>query len=135
MKAISLVLVAFAVSGCSVVGELLPGGQPPVVASLTVFNRTEAPLSLVAADGEQLDVPACGEANDPDFRIDVVRVGSEGFYVHSFGRGNGSGEELIWVQVAGDGSASGFTDWGRSFDPLPPCRGLPKGQRDVPLDY
>jgi hypothetical protein len=135
MRSAALVLCSFVLAGCGAIGELLDPGLPPVVASLTVYNRTEAPLTLVAADGEQLAVPACGDANDPDFRIDSVQVGSEGLYVHSFGRGDGSGEELAWVQVAGDGSASGFTDQGPSFDPLPACRGLPLVQRNVQLEH
>jgi hypothetical protein len=105
------------------------------VASLTVYNRTEAPITLVSADGQHFDVPACGEATDPDFRIDSVRIGSGAFYIMSFGRGDGAGQELTWVQVADDGSESGFTGRGQSFDPLPACRGLPQIQRSVPLDY
>ena len=135
MRALPLALLGLTLCGCSVVGELLPGGQAPVVASLTVHNRTEATITLVSADGEQFHVPACGDATDPDFRIDSVRIGSDGFYIQSFGRGDGAGQELTWVQVAGDGSESGFTDWGRSFDSLPSCRGLPQIQRTVPLDY
>jgi hypothetical protein len=65
----------------------------------------------------------------------LVRVGSDGRYIHSFGRGYGSGEDLTWVAVAGDGSASGFTDPGGFHDPLAPCLGLPQVQPGVPLDH
>ena len=75
-------------SGCGFVEELTGSDVPPVVAELEVLNRTVEDLQYEAADGEILEVPACGSATDSTFRIDMVRVRAAGGYVRAFGGGD-----------------------------------------------
>ncbi len=124
--------IGLLLAGCGVVGNLPAFGQPAVVADLQVYNRTEMEITLVAADGEVLVVPACGSARDPDFRVDQVRVGADNLYVHAFGAGGGeTGQQLTLVEVAE--SADSVLGPGPPPDPLPPCRGTPQVQQGVPL--
>ena len=115
--------------GCSLLREVGDGPPPPVVAQLEVFNRTEDPIYLVAADGERLDVPACGRAMDKSFRVDQVRVRAEGGYIRGFGSGDPSfaGLSLVLVEVA-RAELSGIPTLGPLTDPLPPCTGHPEVQ-------
>ena len=124
--------IAVLLAGCGVIGNLPGLGQPAVVADLEVYNRTEMEITLVAADGEVLVVPACSSARDPDFRVDQVRVGAENLYVHAFGAGGGEpGQQLTLVEVAE--SADSVIEQGPPPDPLPPCLGRPQVQQGVPL--
>jgi hypothetical protein len=111
------------VSGCA------GGGVPPVVAELEVFNRTVEDLLYVAADGEVLEVPACGSASDPTFRVDVVRVRAAGGYVRTFGGDftNNGPRRLVLVEVA-RAADSGLPEPVPPPDPLPPCEGHPEAQ-------
>jgi hypothetical protein len=123
--------LAVLLSGCSLVGRFQ--GPTPVVADLSVYNRTEEPITLVAGDGEILTVPACGHARDREFRVERVLVGANGLYVHSFGTGgNESGDPLTLVEVASAADAQISTGL-VSPDGLPPCRGEPQVQEGVPL--
>jgi hypothetical protein len=110
------------VSGC--------GGVPPVVAELEVFNRTVEDLLYVAADGEVLEVPACGSASDPTFRVDLVTVRAVGGYVRAFGGdfSNIGPRPLVLVEVA-RAADSGLPEPAPPPDPLPPCEGHPEAQR------
>jgi hypothetical protein len=111
------------VSGCA------GGGAPPVVAELEVFNRTVEDLLYVAADGEVLEVPACGSASDPTFRVDAVRVRAAGGYVRAFGGDftNNGPRRLVLVEVA-RAADSGIPEPVPPPDPLPPCEGHPEAQ-------
>jgi hypothetical protein len=97
------------------------------VAQLEVFNRTEDPIYLIAADGERLDVPACGRAIDESFRVDHVLVRAEGGYIRGFGSSDPSlaGRSLVLVEVA-RAELSGIPAPAPLTDPLPPCTGHPE---------
>ena len=116
-------------AGCSLVGDVPGKPIPPVVAELEVFNRTEADIFLVAADGERLDVPACGRALDETFRVEAVRVRSQVGYIRGFGAGDPAfaGRRLTLVEVA-SAADSGIPSVGAPPEPLPPCVGLPEAQ-------
>jgi hypothetical protein len=90
-------------------------------------------VTLLAADGGRLAVPACGRARRADFRVDAVRVGADDLYVRGFGVGSElAGQELVLVELA-DASQSGVPQPGLPPDPLPPCDGIPRVQPGVPL--
>jgi hypothetical protein len=72
-------------TGCGLISELVGGAPPAVTADLSVYNRTEDDIFLVAADGERLPVPACGDARDDSFRIDQVEIRTEDGYIRTFG--------------------------------------------------
>jgi len=116
-------------AGCSLVGDLPNETNPPVVVELEVFNRTEGDIFLVAADGERLDVPACGRALDETFRIDAVRMHSQLGYIRGFGVGDEAfaGRPLFLVELA-SAAESGIPTVGAPPEPLPPCVGLPEAQ-------
>jgi hypothetical protein len=118
--------LAVGASGCGLVGG---GGLPPVVADLEVFNRTVEDLLYVAADGESLEVPACGSASDPTFRVDTVSVRAAGGYVRAFGGdfSHVGDRRLVVVEVA-RAADSGFPEPVPPPDPLPPCEGHPEAQ-------
>jgi hypothetical protein len=123
----SAAVVLVVLCGCGVLEQYI--GPRTVVAELEVFNRTEADIFYVAGDGERLDVPACGSASDPTFRIDEVRVRTEDGYIRSFGSAGSelAGQHVFVVEVA-RARDSGVPDLGRAPVQLPPCRGLPEVQ-------
>lgn len=127
-----LVIVAGTLAGCGVVDGLPRLGETRVIARLEVFNRTLEPIFLVAADGERLNVPACGRARDDTFRIDQVRVRTTDGYIRGFGVGDTtlSGRHVVVVEVA-QADLSGIPTLGPPPDPLPPCRGHPQVQVGV----
>jgi hypothetical protein len=125
-----LVLVAPAVivmAGCGVLDQL--AAPPAVVAEFVVFNRTEADIVYVSADGERLDVPACGRASDPTFRIDDVRVRTDAGYIRGFGSAvpELAGQQVFVVELS-RAMDSGVPELGDPPDPLPPCAGRPEVQ-------
>lgn len=97
MRLLGAALCATLHAGCGAIEAIL---EPPVIAALTVFNRTEMEITLVSGHDERLVVPACGQARDGDFRIDELRVGANELYVRAFRVG------LTW---AADGP--GRTRW------------------------
>lgn len=118
-------------TGC---GYVLWDDTPPVTAALDVYNRTETAIMLLAADGEPLPVPACGHARDADFRIDEVKVGSNGLYARAFGMGaDYGGKDLTLVEYASV-TRSDMPVPGPPPDPLPPCSGTLEVQPGVPLN-
>lgn len=121
--------IAVILSGCGFVEMLTGGGVPPVVAELEVFNRTVEDLEYEAADGEILEVPACGTAVDSTFRIDTVRVRAAGGYVRGFGGGDPAlaGKHVVVVEVS-SAADSGIPEPAPAPDPLPPCEGRPEAQ-------
>ncbi len=128
MRVLGVLICSVLLTGCGALDALL---DPPVIADLTVFNRTEMEILLLSAEGERLKVPACGQARDEDFRIDVVRVGADDLYVRSFGVGSDlAGQKVHLVELA-DGSASGIPALGSPPDPLPACDGVPQMQPGV----
>ena len=126
------VVLATGLAGCALIGDLPGGGLPPVTANLSVYNRTEDDIFLVAADGERLSVPACGDARDPSFRIDQVEVRTEAGYIRAFGMGDGSmeGHQLFLVEIARSEDA-GIPVEGAVAPQLPPCEGHPQVQPGV----
>ncbi len=104
-------------------------GPPAVTADLSVYNRTEDDIFLLAADGERLSVPACGDARDPSFRIDQVEVRTEAGYIRAFGMGDGDmeGHQLFLVEIARSDEA-GIPEEGHIVPELPPCAGHPQVQ-------
>ena len=125
-------LVEVAIAGTLLVSGCAGGGAPPVVAELEVFNRTVEDLLYVAADGEVLEVPACGRASDPTFRVDAVRVRAAGGYVRGFGGdfANIGPQRLVLVEVA-HAADSGTPEPVPPPDPLPPCEGHPEAQPGI----
>jgi hypothetical protein len=125
MTAAALLVVA---SGCAHIDDFV-NRPAPVVAHLEVFNRTEADLFYVAADGERLDVPACGSASAATFRIESVTVRTEEGYIRGFGAGgpehDGRHVTLLEVARAVDSTIPSLEP---PPDPLPPCAGLPEVQ-------
>jgi hypothetical protein len=85
--------------------------------------------SVSAADGEVLEVPACGGASDPTFRVDMVIVRAAGGYVRGFGGDvtNVGRQRLVLVEVA-RAADSGLPEPAPPPDPLPPCEGHPEAQ-------
>ena len=126
----ALIIVVGGLTGCGFADFL---GDPPVVAGIDVYNRTEMDIVLVAADGERLRVDACGHARDSDFRIDEVRVGASGQYIRAFGVGSDLGATNVTLVERADASESGIPFLGPPPDPLPPCEGDPQVQPGVPL--
>lgn len=124
----ALVPAALALSGCGALGDFV-SRRTPVVASIDVFNRTEADIFYVAADGERLDVPACGRAEDSTFRIDDVRVRAADGYIRAFavGAADFAGAETYLIEVA-NAADSGIPSRGEPPAALPPCEGLPQVQ-------
>jgi len=116
-------------SGCGLMSELLGGPPPAVTADLSVYNRTVDDIFLVAADGERLSVPACGDARDDSFRIDQVEVRTEDGYIRAFGMGDGSmeGHQLYLVEIA-KSEDSGIPAEGTVPQVLPLCEGHPAVQ-------
>ena len=130
--AIALAMMLLAVTGCSMILDL-PGIPPAAVtAQLEVYNRTTLDIVLVAADGEEVQVPACGHEFDPSFSVDLVRVGAAGWYVRGFGMGSDAqGKHVTLVEVA-RGEESGVP----LEEPpatLPDCAGSPAFQEGVPM--
>lgn len=115
------VVLATGLAGCALIGDLPGRGLPPVTADLSVYNRTEEDIFLVAADGERLSVPACGDARDPSFRIDQVEVRTEAGYIRAFGMGDSFLEGLSTF-------ADGIPEERQVAPELPPCEGHPAVQ-------
>jgi hypothetical protein len=118
-------------SGCAVMDDVI-GRPPEVIAAVDAFNRTEADIFYIAADGERLDVPACGNASDQTFRIDDVRVRTEDGYIRGFGVSapEFSGQHVFVVEVS-HAADSGIPTLGPPPQPLPPCEGLPEVQPGI----
>lgn len=129
---ILLVAAAGTLAGCAFVDGLPRLGETRVVARLEVFNRTIEPIFLVAADGERMDVPACGRALDDTFRIDQVRIRTKDGYIRGFGAGDVtlSGRHVVVIEVA-QADLSGDPTLEPPPDPLPPCLGHPQVQVGV----
>ncbi|HEV8251810.1 MAG TPA: hypothetical protein VGQ66_00355 [Candidatus Limnocylindria bacterium] len=127
--AAGVVVLATGLAGCALIGDLPGRGLPPVTADLSVYNRTEEDIFLVAADGERLSVPACGDARDPSFRIDQVEVRTEAGYIRAFGMGDSflEGRQLFLVEVAST-FADGIPEERQVAPELPPCEGHPAVQ-------
>ena len=130
-RAVGVVALTIGLGGCGLIGDL-SGRPPPVTADLSVYNRTVDDIFLVAADGERLSVPACGDARDPSFRIDLVEVRTEAGYIRAFGMGDGSmeGHQLFLVEIARSEDA-GIPVEGAVAPQLPPCEGHPQVQPGV----
>lgn len=128
---LALILVMVLTGGCQVLSEFGPG-QPAVTAQLEIFNRTEADLIYVAADGERLEVPACRSAIDESFRVDMVQVRTSDGYIRAFGIGASdfAGRQLTLVEVA-SARDSGIPEAAPAPNRLPPCQGLPEVQVGV----
>lgn len=118
-------------AGCGLLDTLPRISQPRIVASLEVFNRFEEAIFLVSADGERLDVPPCGRATNPDFRVDRVEVRTAAGYIYAFGYGGpeGDGQHLVLVEHLGE--VGGVPTIGPAPASLPPCRGHPPVQVGV----
>jgi len=130
--AIAGAVLAVGLAGCGLIGDL-PGVRPPAItADLSVFNRTEDDIFLVAADGERLAVQACGRARDASFRIDLVEVRTEAGYIRAFGMGDSSmeGRQLHLVELA-QSDESGIPAEGAVAPVLPRCEGHPAVQPGV----
>ena len=127
-RAVGVVALTIGLGGCGLIGDL-SGRPPPVTADLSVYNRTVDDIFLVAADGERLSVPACGDARDPSFRIDLVEVRTEAGYIRAFGMGDSflEGRQLSLVEVAST-FADGIPEEGQVAPELPPCEGHPAVQ-------
>lgn len=127
-RSLPMLAFAFAVAGCELVGDLVHR-PPSLVVSLEIHNRTQADLFYVAADGERLDVPACGTASDPDFDVGQVEVRTEEGYIRAFGAAapEFGGQHLVLVEVS-SAMDSGIPEPVPAPDPLPPCEGLPEVQ-------
>jgi hypothetical protein len=124
----AFLLLATALGGCGLIGELTGQSQPQVIADVEVFNRTLEPFFLVAADGERLDVPACGDARDVDFRVERVEVRTDLGHIHTFGwASRGPGRDRL-VLVETERSDEAFPLLGVPPEPLPPCVGHPVDQ-------
>jgi hypothetical protein len=132
-----IVLVASAVlavglAGCGLIGDL-PGVRPPAITvDLSVYNRTEDDIFLVAADGERLAVQACGRARDASFRIDEVKVRTDAGYIRAFGVGDTilEGRQLHLIEIA-QSEESGIPAEGAVPPALPRCEGHPAVQPGV----
>lgn len=123
--------LALALGGCAFIGDFPGRRPPPVTADLLVYNRTEDDIFLVAADGERLSVPACGDARDASFRIDQVRVRTDIGYIRGFGMDlSVKGHQLILVEIARSEDA-GIPVEGPIASQLPPCQGHPQVQPGV----
>ena len=128
--AVPIIVVTLA-AGCGAIDDFV-NRPAPVVASLEVLNRTEVDIFYVAADGERLDVPACGRASDPTFRIDDVRVRTADGYIRGFGVSapEFAGRDVFLVEIA-RGADSGLPSLAAPPDPLPPCEGTPDVQAGI----
>lgn len=124
--------LAVGLTGCGLMGELLGGRWPAVTADLSVFNRTEDDIFLVAADGERFAVQACGHARDASFRIDLVEVRTDAGYIRAFGVGDSSmdGLQLHIIEIA-QSDESGMPEEGAVAPLLPRCEGHPAVQPGV----
>ena len=129
MSRLLIAALALVVAGCGLIEELGGGDIPPVVADVEVFNRTVEDLLYVAADGEVLEVPACGSASDQTFRVDAVTVRAARGFVRAFGGdfSHAGGRRLVVVEVA-RAADSGIPEPVPAPDPLPPCDGHPEAQ-------
>jgi hypothetical protein len=75
-------------SFCSVLSGC---GPAPIYVQVEVWNRTLDPIYVLDQDGRRLDVPACGQASAPIFRVNEYAVWSEaGRYFRSSVGGQGS---------------------------------------------
>ena len=120
-------VAAMTLSGCGFL-EGLTGRQGLVVADLEVFNRTVEDLQYEGADGEILEVPACGSASDSTFRIDAVNVRAAGGYVRGFGGGSDFAGRSVFVVEVASAADSGIPEFAPAPDRLPPCEGHPQAQ-------
>jgi len=101
-------------------------GPAAIYAETEVWNRTLDPIYLVDQDGRRLDVPACGYAVAPLFRVNEYAVWSDaGRYFRNTvgGPGNPAAERLIVLSPRIEPSvhvpSSGL------IPQLPPCEGHP----------
>ncbi len=118
-------------SGCALIDQL-SDDTSPIVADIEVFNRTTSDIFYIAADGKRLDVPACGSASDPTFRIDAVRVRTEEGYIRGFGYGRPElAERRLFVVEVARARDSGIPQPGPPPEPLPPCDEPPEVQAGV----
>jgi hypothetical protein len=130
-RLLSALVAVLMLSGCRLLGDLPRIGEPRVTAHLEVFNRTRQDIFYVDTDGRRLDVPACGQAQHPSFRIDNVRVRTEAGYIRGFGNGDSSLEwQRVYVIEVSSAMDSGGPTLG-SPDALPPCDGNPEVQVGV----
>jgi hypothetical protein len=64
----ALLLLSLCLSACGLIGD------PPIYVQVEVWNRTLDPIWLIDQDGERLDVPACGNAFAPRFRVNLYAI-------------------------------------------------------------
>jgi hypothetical protein len=116
-----LVLMAgLLVGGCGLGGSdgSMPG-QPGYRATMTILNRTEAPVTVSSGEGGPIEVavPPCGEVTQPDFPVNFWQVTSPGR--DTFHSGGGVSSALSFAVVT-----ETVTQQERRPNPLPPCKGL-----------
>jgi hypothetical protein len=94
-----------------------------------VHNRTLDDLLYIAADGEELVIPACQSASDPTFRIDRVTVRAVAGFVRTFGAPAPelAGKQVHVIEVA-SAMNSGLPTLGAAPARLPPCEGHAEAQ-------
>ena len=112
-------LVAVAMAGCGLV-------ERPIMIQVEVWNRTLDPIWLIDQDGRRLDVPACGHAFAPTFRINEYGVWFEqGRYLAGGVGGQGvPPNERIFV-LSPRQEAVVFVPASGPLPELPPCEGHP----------
>jgi hypothetical protein len=113
----ALIVFSLCLSGC---------GPAPIYVQVEAWNRTLDPIFLLDQEGRRLDVPACGHAFAPTFRINEYGVWFEqGRYVGgAVGGQGGPPNERIFV-LSSRQEPVVFVPPSGPLPELTPCEGHP----------
>lgn len=113
----ALLLLSLCLSGC---------GPAPIYVQVEVWNRTLDPIYVLDQDGKRLDVPACGHAVAPIFRVNEYAVWSDaGRYFRSSVGGQGPNTAERFIVLSPRMEPSVHVAASDPLPKLPPCEGHP----------
>ena len=103
----------------------------PIYVQVEVWNRTLDPIYLLDQEGRRLDVPACGHAFAPTFRINEYEVWFEqGRYSRGSVGGQGQPPEYRFLVLSPRQEPVVLVASTAPLPELPPCEGHPSVENE-----